>query len=366
MTDDPCIRLLNRLYARKRKELKEIEKVKNVEVVEERMDNRSMDDLLSFINGGDGDSKCFRTTRNKNKNRRQKDQSRNTTSNNKNENREKDIDILNLDGHNDLEFLVKKRLGFQLVDLEFLEKKRLEQSPLQTPLTLQNAPRETPEPNLQNESSIADSGVWKVGSMHNDGRLQVEIIRGVLQPSGKCSSMTSGIMYERLEPRGFTWKEVSEETKKFYFEEFKKYVVLREPEHLVIRQDLWKSWIEDWKSPEFQAKSKIKKSNCMGGIDGDGPYPQTHTGGSKSHSSYVAYLAEKYKRKLNASDVYSYVHTKDHDEKTWVDEKSTNVFTLRAERSQPIEGSSIPQPVDENQLFYEGVGGRIHYTIDWL
>ncbi|KAK1401070.1 hypothetical protein POM88_000675 [Heracleum sosnowskyi] len=100
MIDDPRIRLLNRLYARKRKELKEIEKVKNVEVVQERMDNRSMDDLLSFINGGDGDSKCFRTTRNKNKNHRQKDQSRNTTSNNKNENREKDIDIFNLDGHN--------------------------------------------------------------------------------------------------------------------------------------------------------------------------------------------------------------------------------------------------------------------------
>ncbi|KAK1401007.1 hypothetical protein POM88_000612 [Heracleum sosnowskyi] len=100
MTDDPRIRLLNRLYARKRKELKENEKVKNVEVVEERMDKRSIDDHLCFINGGDGDSKCFRTTRNKNKNGRQKDQPRNTTSNNKNENREKDVDILNLDCHN--------------------------------------------------------------------------------------------------------------------------------------------------------------------------------------------------------------------------------------------------------------------------
>ncbi|KAK1401037.1 hypothetical protein POM88_000642 [Heracleum sosnowskyi] len=100
MTDDPRIRLLNRLNARKRKELTENEKVKNVEVVEERMDKRSMDDLLSFINDGDGDSQCFRTIRNKNKNGRQKDQPRNTTSNNKNENREKDIDILNLDCHN--------------------------------------------------------------------------------------------------------------------------------------------------------------------------------------------------------------------------------------------------------------------------
>ncbi|KAK1401018.1 hypothetical protein POM88_000623 [Heracleum sosnowskyi] len=53
MTDDPRVRLLNRLYARKSKELKDIEKVKNVEVAEERMDKRLVDDLLSCINGGD-------------------------------------------------------------------------------------------------------------------------------------------------------------------------------------------------------------------------------------------------------------------------------------------------------------------------
>lgn len=48
--DDPRIRLLNRLYAKKRKELKERERLKNVEV-EEHVDERSVDDLLSFING---------------------------------------------------------------------------------------------------------------------------------------------------------------------------------------------------------------------------------------------------------------------------------------------------------------------------
>lgn len=53
-TDDPRIRLLNRLYARKRKELKEREKLKNIEVEEDHVDERSVDDLLSFINGGDG------------------------------------------------------------------------------------------------------------------------------------------------------------------------------------------------------------------------------------------------------------------------------------------------------------------------
>ncbi|KAF3649962.1 SKP1-like protein 20 [Capsicum annuum] len=55
ITDDPRIRLLNRLYARKRKALHKKEKLKNVEVVEEehRVDERSVDDLLSFINSGD-------------------------------------------------------------------------------------------------------------------------------------------------------------------------------------------------------------------------------------------------------------------------------------------------------------------------
>ncbi|XP_041009981.1 SKP1-like protein 21 [Juglans microcarpa x Juglans regia] len=80
ITADPRIRLLNRLYARKRKELKEREKLKNVEIVEEQLDDRSVDDLLSFINGGDGDTKGARTNRSKKKNRRRKDQSKVVTS----------------------------------------------------------------------------------------------------------------------------------------------------------------------------------------------------------------------------------------------------------------------------------------------
>ncbi|KAF2315298.1 hypothetical protein GH714_038755 [Hevea brasiliensis] len=53
-TDDPRFRLLNRLYAKKRKELKERQKLKNVVVEEESVDDRSVDDLLSFINGESG------------------------------------------------------------------------------------------------------------------------------------------------------------------------------------------------------------------------------------------------------------------------------------------------------------------------
>ncbi|XP_038874845.1 SKP1-like protein 21 isoform X1 [Benincasa hispida] len=88
ITDDPRIRLLNRLYARKRKELREREKLKNVEI-EERVDDRSVDDLLSFINGGDGDSKAVKTNKNKKKNRRRKDQQKDSSSSNENGNHDK-------------------------------------------------------------------------------------------------------------------------------------------------------------------------------------------------------------------------------------------------------------------------------------
>ncbi|XP_019178029.1 PREDICTED: SKP1-like protein 21 isoform X3 [Ipomoea nil] len=80
-TDDLRIRLLNRLYARKRKQLKEKQKSKNVEVEEEQVvDERSVDDLLSFINGGDGDGDV-RTSKNKKKNRRRKDQATSSSNN---------------------------------------------------------------------------------------------------------------------------------------------------------------------------------------------------------------------------------------------------------------------------------------------
>ncbi|XP_003627573.3 SKP1-like protein 21 isoform X2 [Medicago truncatula] len=79
ITDDPRIRLLNRLYAKKRKELKERERIKNVEAEEEHVDERSVDDLLSFINGNDGDPKGIKTSKNKKKNRRKKDQQKNSS-----------------------------------------------------------------------------------------------------------------------------------------------------------------------------------------------------------------------------------------------------------------------------------------------
>ncbi|KAJ4803014.1 SKP1-like protein 21 [Rhynchospora pubera] len=78
VNDDPRIRLLNRLYARKRKELKERQKQKEAKVVEERKDERSVDELLSFINGEEG-SRNSKTTKGKKKNRRRKEHNKDSS-----------------------------------------------------------------------------------------------------------------------------------------------------------------------------------------------------------------------------------------------------------------------------------------------
>ncbi|CAL0333272.1 unnamed protein product [Lupinus luteus] len=102
ITDDPRIRLLNRLYAKKREELKERKKLKNVEVEEdEPKDERSVDDLLLFINGANGDMKGTRVNKNKKKNRRRKDHAKDPSLQNSNENDSKELSPLPSACHHD-------------------------------------------------------------------------------------------------------------------------------------------------------------------------------------------------------------------------------------------------------------------------
>ncbi|VAI25477.1 unnamed protein product [Triticum turgidum subsp. durum] len=72
INDDPRIRLLNRLYAKKRKELQERQKLKDIQVQQEQKDERSLDELLCFING-DGGSGGGKAGKNKKRNKRRKD-----------------------------------------------------------------------------------------------------------------------------------------------------------------------------------------------------------------------------------------------------------------------------------------------------
>ncbi|KAK3122976.1 hypothetical protein QOZ80_8AG0621410 [Eleusine coracana subsp. coracana] len=75
--DDPTIRLLNRLYAKKRKELQERQRLKDVQVQEEQKDERSLDEILCFINGNGG-SGGEKAAKNKKRNKKRKDNAKNS------------------------------------------------------------------------------------------------------------------------------------------------------------------------------------------------------------------------------------------------------------------------------------------------
>ncbi|KAI3861853.1 hypothetical protein MKX03_001709 [Papaver bracteatum] len=77
IADDPRIRMLNRLYARKRKELKENKKMHKIadQVKEEQVDKRSIADLLSFINE---DSKEVKAPKRKKRNHRKRKDNKET------------------------------------------------------------------------------------------------------------------------------------------------------------------------------------------------------------------------------------------------------------------------------------------------
>ncbi|RZC93641.1 hypothetical protein C5167_007680 [Papaver somniferum] len=84
--DGPRIRMLNRLYARKRKELKEREKQKTADVDEEQVDAEcSIVDLLLFINE---DSKAVKAPKQKKTHRRKKHQPKRFCINNEKDKKE--------------------------------------------------------------------------------------------------------------------------------------------------------------------------------------------------------------------------------------------------------------------------------------
>ncbi|KAK1373884.1 hypothetical protein POM88_030077 [Heracleum sosnowskyi] len=82
-----------------------------------------------------------------------------------------------------------------------------------------------------------------------------------------------------------------------------------------IGHDVWLIWIENWKTLEFQAKSKIKKSNRKGGVEGDVP-SGTHTSGSVSHRLLATRLGDP-----PTTALFTYAHTRDHNNVTFVDKK---------------------------------------------
>ncbi|XP_060194832.1 uncharacterized protein LOC132624027 isoform X2 [Lycium barbarum] len=144
-----------------------------------------------------------------------------------------------------------------------------------------------------------------------------------LEPSKECSNTISASFKNQLDPNGINWKGVSEDTRNFYFGEFK-----------------------------CVEKSEINAKNRCGGKK---VAAGTHTGGSICIGEHRKRLVVTKGRDPTPGEVHLHVHTHDHDGESFVDERARAVH----ERYQEIlrEKSQSQSDIDQCEAYYEAAGG---------
>nr|KAJ0217737.1 hypothetical protein LSAT_V11C300141060 [Lactuca sativa] len=210
-----------------------------------------------------------------------------------------------------------------------------------------------------------------------EGRLRITVQAKELSPSGKSSYIITKTFHDKVDPNGGKWATLSEETKEFYWEEFQKkcywdvavdnsikaawehkakeryrqYIYdmsNRNPTHEKpshIEQQVWNAWNAIWNSEEFKKKSEHNKKNRRKGVVG-GKAPPTHNGGSTSHMQIVVDMKEYTGKAPSVYDVFMFTHTKDHDGKTFLDDKAKKVHSRRTDLEL------LGEAVDENESIF--------------
>ncbi|CAI9265837.1 unnamed protein product [Lactuca saligna] len=167
----------------------------------------------------------------------------------------------------------------------------------------------------------------------------------LLSPSGKCSNIITKAFHDKVDPNGDKWATLSKETKIFYWEEFQ-----------LITQSRLLGNIRPNKE-EFKKKSEQNKKSRRKGVVG-GKAPPTHNGGSASHKKIALDMEEYTEKAPSVYDVFMFTHTKDHDGKTFLDDKVKKVHDFIESRRADLE--LLGEEVDENELFYTAIGGHDH------
>ncbi|XP_060216145.1 uncharacterized protein LOC132643665 isoform X3 [Lycium barbarum] len=203
-----------------------------------------------------------------------------------------------------------------------------------------------------------------------------------LEPSKECSNTISASFKNQLDPNGINWKGVSEDTRNFYFGEFKKTYHWDSsiPESVIkkhwntkaatkyrnfiskikqkrikpdyVSDNVWERWLQLWADPKCVEKSEINAKNRCGGKE---VVAGTHTGGSICIGEHRKRLAVTKGRDPTPGEVHLHVHTHDHDGESFVDERARAVH----ERYQEIlrEKSQSQSDIDQCEAYYEAAGG---------
>ncbi|XP_059315704.1 uncharacterized protein LOC132066403 [Lycium ferocissimum] len=204
-----------------------------------------------------------------------------------------------------------------------------------------------------------------------------------LEPSKECSNAISETFKNQVDADGINWKGVSEETKDFYFGEFKKVYYWDSSIHETaikkqwkskaakryrdfiskikkkgikpdyVPDNVWESWMRLWADPKCVEKSEINaKNHCGGGEVAAG----THTGGSISIGEHRKKLAVEKGRDPTPSEMHLHVHTHGHDGESFVDEHARAVHERYLEILR--EKSQSQSDIDQCEAYYLAVGGE--------
>ncbi|KDP44025.1 hypothetical protein JCGZ_05492 [Jatropha curcas] len=115
-----------------------------------------------------------------------------------------------------------------------------------------------------------------------------------------------------------------------------------------VQDDVWKKWNDDWKAPDYVAKSSQFSKNPHIEKGGKGSGPSRHTGGSISHVEHVRRMAVETGSIPFPCHVFLHTHTKKDDRKTFIYKRTENVFFHRSQKSArfniPPEATAVDDP----------------------
>ncbi|CAH9109936.1 unnamed protein product [Cuscuta europaea] len=110
-----------------------------------------------------------------------------------------------------------------------------------------------------------------------------------------------------------------------------------------------------WSNEEYQKKSNQSKKNRRQG-ELEKPAPSTHTSGAISHAKVASEIEKNSQTTVTSYQVFVYTHTKNHDGETFINDQAKEVNEEFVSRREEL--IDIGEEVDDDELFYDVVGGR--------
>ncbi|XP_021631870.1 uncharacterized protein LOC110629267 [Manihot esculenta] len=211
-----------------------------------------------------------------------------------------------------------------------------------------------------------------------------------LHPSEMCSRRITLIIKERLVTEGHCWMTVPNDTKEFYWQEFKKYFLWDQAidslgqiawqkkaaerykglmweirkgktKNLAIPDSVLRKWQEAWNTSEYKEKCDKFSANRRSETGGSGFGISRHAYGSVSQYTHQQRMRERLGREPHPHELFEATHKKKGTEE-FVDARSKAIYDkyvqLKEAATQQQKGSNEPTPINEAQLYYEAVGGQ--------